>query len=141
MAISRAGTPEPPHFARRIESVMFSDVSQLISRLPMQCQRLTERVGTKLRAHWGELRHGAAVIGTVLWVIPRPQYWPPTARKAFVLQVLSMGIEPLWFVGGLGVFVGVSVVLQLTFWIGEAGQSQLVGPLLVTVVARELGPL
>ena len=38
-------------------------------------------------------------------------------------------------------FVGISVVVQLSFWIGEAGQSQLLGPLLVAVVARELGPV
>ena len=38
-------------------------------------------------------------------------------------------------------FVGISVVVQLTFWTGEAGQSQMLGPLLVTVVARELGPV
>ena len=40
-----------------------------------------------------------------------------------------------------GSSVGVSVVVQLTFWAGEAGQSQLLGPLLVAVVARELGPV
>jgi phospholipid/cholesterol/gamma-HCH transport system permease protein len=34
-----------------------------------------------------------------------------------------------------------SVVVQLAFWTGRAGQSQLLGPLLVAVVARELGPL
>jgi phospholipid/cholesterol/gamma-HCH transport system permease protein len=33
------------------------------------------------------------------------------------------------------------VVVQLSFWVGEAGQSQLLGPLLVAVVARELGPV
>ncbi len=61
--------------------------------------------------------------------------------KAFTRQVLAIGVEPLWFVGALALFVGISVVVQLTFWIGEAGQSQLLGPLLVAVVARELGPL
>jgi phospholipid/cholesterol/gamma-HCH transport system permease protein len=33
------------------------------------------------------------------------------------------------------------VVVQLSFWAGEAGQSQLLGPLLVAIVARELGPV
>lgn len=54
---------------------------------------------------------------------------------------MSIGVEPLAFVGALAVFVGLSVVVQLGFWVGETGQSQLLGPLLVTVVARELGPL
>ena len=62
-------------------------------------------------------------------------------RKAFARQVLAIGVEPLWFVGAVAVFVGISVVVQLTFWVGEAGQSQLLGPLLVAVVARELGPV
>jgi phospholipid/cholesterol/gamma-HCH transport system permease protein len=55
--------------------------------------------------------------------------------------VLSNGVEPVGFVCAVAAFVGISVVVQLTFWIGEAGQSQLVGPLLVAVVARELGPV
>jgi hypothetical protein len=44
-------------------------------------------------------------------------------RTAFARQVLSIGVEPLWFVGAVAVFVGISVVVQLTFWVGEAGQS------------------
>ena len=43
--------------------------------------------------------------------------------------------------GGVAVFVGITVVVQLVFWVGEAGQSQMLGPLLVAVVARELGPV
>jgi len=54
---------------------------------------------------------------------------------------MAIGVEPLWFVGALAMFVGISVVVQLSFWIGEVGQSQLLGPLLVAVVARELGPV
>ena len=68
-----------------------------------------------------------------------PRYWTRTARKAFARQVLTIGVEPIGFVCAVAVFVGISVVVQLTFWVGEAGQSQLLGPLLVTVVARELG--
>jgi phospholipid/cholesterol/gamma-HCH transport system permease protein len=99
------------------------------------------RLGGRVWAQWDELRHAAAVIGTVLGVSVQPRYWVRTVRKALALQVLSIGVEPLWFVGAVAVFVGISVVVQLTFWIGEAGQSQLLGPLLVTVVARELGPV
>ena len=57
------------------------------------------------------------------------------------MQVLSIGVEPLWFIGAAAVFVGISVVVQLSVWTGEVGQSQLLGPLLVAVVARELGPV
>jgi phospholipid/cholesterol/gamma-HCH transport system permease protein len=103
--------------------------------------RVAGRLGGWVWAQWDELRHAAAVIGTVLCVGVRPRYWVRAARKAFALQVLSIGVEPLWFVGAVAVFVGVSVVVQLTFWTGQVGQSQMLGPLLVAVVARELGPV
>jgi phospholipid/cholesterol/gamma-HCH transport system permease protein len=98
-------------------------------------------VGRLAQAHWLELRHAAAVIGTVLITSLRPRYWSAPVRKAFARQVLINGIEPIGFVCAVASFVGVSVVVQFTFWVGEAGLSQLVGPLLVTVVARELGPV
>jgi phospholipid/cholesterol/gamma-HCH transport system permease protein len=98
-------------------------------------------LGGHVWAQWHELRHTAAVIGTVLGVAVQPGCWGRVARKALARQVFAIGVEPLWFVGAVAVFVGISVVVQLSFWAGEAGQSQLLGPLLVAVVARELGPL
>jgi phospholipid/cholesterol/gamma-HCH transport system permease protein len=59
----------------------------------------------------------------------------------FARQVLAVGVEPVGFVCGLAVIVGISVVVQLAFWTGEAGQSELLGPLLVAVVMREPGPI
>ena len=90
---------------------------------------------------WRELHHTAAVIGMVLFTGVRMRCLSRAVWRAFALQVLAIGVEPLWFVGAVAVFVGISVVVQLTFWTGETGQSQLLGPLLVAVVARELGPV
>ncbi|AHF94800.1 hypothetical protein OPIT5_27320 [Opitutaceae bacterium TAV5] len=63
------------------------------------------------------------------------------ARNLFARQVMTVGVEPVFFVGAVAMFVGISVVVQLAFWTDQAGQSQLLGPLLVAVVARELGPI
>jgi phospholipid/cholesterol/gamma-HCH transport system permease protein len=90
---------------------------------------------------WDELRHVTAVVGTVLGVSVQPRYWARTVLRGFAQQVLAVGIEPVGFVCAVAAFVGMSVVVQLAFWTGKAGQSQLLGPLLVAVVARELGPL
>ena len=103
--------------------------------------RLAGRLGEWVWAQWDELRHTAAVIGTVLCVCVQPRYWTRAVRKAFARQLLSVGVEPLWFVGAVAMFVGISVVVQLSVWTGQVGQSQLLGPLLVAVVARELGPV
>jgi phospholipid/cholesterol/gamma-HCH transport system permease protein len=103
--------------------------------------RAIGQLGEKVWERWDELRHGAAVIGTVLGLSVQPWRWVRTVWTALARQILAIGVEPLCFVGALAVFVGMSVVVQLTFWVGEAGQSQLLGPLLVAVVARELGPV
>jgi phospholipid/cholesterol/gamma-HCH transport system permease protein len=103
--------------------------------------RAIEQLGGAAWTHWDELRQAASVIGTTLGDAVRPRTWVPSVRTAVARQILAIGVEPLGFVGGLAVLVGLSVVVQLTFWLGEAGQSQLLGPLLVTVVARELGPV
>ena len=108
------------------------------SRLPLQA---LAGVGAFTRAQWRHFRHVAAVIATTLGTGLRPGYWVRSRRTAFARQVLSVGIEPLGFIFAVAAFVGISVVVQLNFWIGETGQSQLLGPLLVAIVARELGPV
>ena len=50
-------------------------------------------------------------------------------------------MESIRFILIVAVLVGISVVVQLDVWTGKLGQSQKLGPLLVAVVARELGPL
>ena len=100
-----------------------------------------DRLGQMAWTQWDELQHAAAVIGTVLYVCVRPWSWERSVWKLLALQVMTVGVEPLGFVAGVAVFVGISVVVQLSFWAGETGQSQLLGPLLVAVVARELGPV
>jgi phospholipid/cholesterol/gamma-HCH transport system permease protein len=54
---------------------------------------------------------------------------------------MSMAVEPLVFVCCVAALVGVSVIVQLSYWVGRTGQSQLLGPLLITIVARELAPV
>ena len=120
---------------------MSTDASQVAGVFRTPSLRWIGRLGAEVRAQWDEFRHTAAVIGTVFCVCVQPRCWVRTVFTAFSRQVLAIGVEPLWFVGALAVFVGISVVVQLTFWTGEAGQSQLLGPLLVAVVARELGPV
>jgi len=103
--------------------------------------RVIGRLGEMVWTQWDELRHAAAVIGTVFYVCVRPRYWVRTVRRAFVRQIVVIGVEAVGFVGGVAVFVGITVVVQLVFWVREAGQSRLLGPLLVAVVARELSPV
>ena len=99
------------------------------------------KLGEGVWLQFDELRYAAAVIGTVLCFSVRPRYWSRTMRDLFARQILAVGVEPLGFVSGVAVLAGISLVVQLGFWTGQAGQSALLGPLLVTVVMRELGPI
>ncbi|MBN2313584.1 MAG: ABC transporter permease [Sedimentisphaerales bacterium] len=98
-------------------------------------------LGDMVWAQWDELRHAAAVIGTILYICVQPRYWVRTVRGAFVRQVVAIGVESVVLVCGMAFFVGITVVAQLEFWVAEAGQSQMLGSLLVAVVARELSPV
>ncbi len=102
--------------------------------------RALSYVGGAAWAEYDQLRHAAAVIGTVLYSCFRPQAWTRAIRRLVAQQVFLVGVEPLGFVCGVAMLVGISVVVQLTYWTGKTGQSQMLGPLLVTVVAGELGP-
>ena len=99
------------------------------------------RLGELVWAQAGEVRHAAALIGAVAWAGAQPQHWSRVVRNALARQLFVIGVEPLLFVCGLAVFVGIAVVVQLAFWTGATGQSQLLGPLLMSIVARELGPV
>ena len=103
--------------------------------------RVIGGLGEMVLAQWDELRHAAAVIGTVLYVCVQPRYWVRAVRRAFVRQIVTIGVDSIALVCGVAVFVGTTVVAQLAFWVEQAGQSQMLGPLLVAVVARELGPV
>ena len=118
--------------------VGLTEVAGGFQKTPM---RVIGGLGQMVWTQWDELRHAAAVIGTVLYVCVRPRHWVRTVRREFVRQVAAIGVDSVGLVCGVAVFVGITVVVQLAFWVEEAGQSQMLGPLLVAVVARELGPV
>jgi phospholipid/cholesterol/gamma-HCH transport system permease protein len=120
---------------------MFVGSTEVAGGFQKTLMRVIGGLGGRVWAQWDELRHAAAVIGTVLYVCVRPRYWVRTVRRAFVRQVVAIGVESVGLVCGMAVFVGITVVVQLAFWVAEAGQSQMLGLLLVAVVARELSPV
>jgi len=120
---------------------MFVGLTEVVSGTQRTLMRVIGRLGEMVWVQWDELRHVAAVIGTVLYISVRPSYWVHTVRRAFMRQVVEIGVDSVGLVCGTAVFVGMTVVVQLVFWVEQAGQSQMLGPLLVAVVARELSPV
>ena len=56
-------------------------------------------------------------------------------------QIIFTGFDAIGFVAVVALLTGISVVVQAQVWMGRLGQSELLGPLLVTVIVREVGPL
>jgi len=120
---------------------MLVGLTEIAGGFQKTLMRVIGGLGEAVWAQWDELRHAAAVIGTVLYVCVQRRYWVCTVRGAFVRQMVVIGVESVGLVCGMAVFVGITVVVQLAFWVAQAGQSQMLGPLLVAVVARELSPV
>jgi phospholipid/cholesterol/gamma-HCH transport system permease protein len=87
------------------------------------------------------LRNLAAVAISAVWLGMRPGSWPRTVRTVLARQIFFTGVQAVLFMTGLAVFVGLGVVVQAQFWMARLGQSELLGPFLVIVIVREIGPL
>jgi phospholipid/cholesterol/gamma-HCH transport system permease protein len=85
--------------------------------------------------------HLTALVYSILAVSLRPSTWRRTVRGVLTRQLVFTGVDALHFTAVVALFVGVGVVVQAQLWFGKLGQSELVGPLLVTVIVREIGPL
>ena len=79
---------------------------------------------------WGVLREAV-----------RPLSWRRTVRQEFKLamrQDTGGGLATIMVTASLA---GVGMVYEALYWLGVAGQAQLTGSILVTVLVRELTPL
>ncbi len=99
------------------------------------------RLGENALTSWGRLTYVSGVAWSVVSLSTRPRYWPRTVRNVLSRQILFTGIEATSFISLLAVAVGVSIVVQAQLWLGKFGQAELLGPILVMVVVREVGPL
>ena len=90
---------------------------------------------------WRMTRNIAAVILGSLYLAIRPRYWPRTVRSVVARQILFTGIEALPLTLLIAVLAGLSIVAQTQLWLNRLGQSGMLGPILVAVIVREIGPL
>lgn len=99
------------------------------------------RVGDRALGKLFSFIHIIAVAASVLSVAVRPRHWPATVRDVLARQILFTGVEAIRFISLIALLVGVSIVVQVHVLLTRVGQSELLGPILVAVIIRELGPL
>ncbi len=77
----------------------------------------------------------------VCWQSLRPLNWRRTLVQEFFRQCGLIGIGALSFILLSGLLIGLAMVVQFLYWLGLAGQSSLVGEIIVLVMIREIAPL
>lgn len=98
-------------------------------------------IGAQTLGGWDSLRHTASVIWGIICLAFKPRYWPGAVRDLLGRQVLFTGIEALSLTSIISILTGISVVTQTQVWLAKFGQSEMLGPILVAVIVREVGPL
>jgi len=99
------------------------------------------KIGTSAIGRTRSYSDMAAVVWSVLCASFRRDTWRRTVRNVLARQILFTGYEASRFIALIAFMVGISVVVQMQFWLTKFGQTAFLGPVLVMVVARELGPL
>ena len=108
---------------------------------PGRGQRVLARIGRAVRSHASFiLRLASLGAGVVLDGI-RPATWRRTVRGEFrraLRQAVGGGLSTTLVTAAL---IGLVMVSQALYWLGQAGQEGLIGPILVTVLVREVAPV
>jgi phospholipid/cholesterol/gamma-HCH transport system permease protein len=104
-------------------------------------RRALAAIGGATRTRVNFMLQLAALSWGVVREAVRPSAWRRTVRAEFrrvLRQIVGGGLTATLFTAAL---VGLVMVSQALYWLGDAGEEGLVGPILVTVLVREVTPL
>lgn len=83
-----------------------------------------------------------AVIWAALWLATLPSSWTRAVRNVFARQLLFTGVDGLLVALRVGAAVGIVLIVETALWIEAfGGGTEMVTPLLVKAIIRELAPL
>jgi phospholipid/cholesterol/gamma-HCH transport system permease protein len=99
------------------------------------------RIGAGTIDKWLGLRYVLAVAWTSVTFAFKRRYWTRSVRDVLARQILFTGYEATRFVSLVAALIGIAVVVQTQVLLETIGQSAFLGPVLVTVIIRELAPL
>ena len=107
----------------------------------MRCRHVLAIVGRLARGRAAFVLMLAALAWGVLLEARRPRSWRRPVRGEFrraLRQSAGGGLAAAFVTAALA---GLALVAQVIYWLGLAGQQELEGAVLVTVLVRELTPL
>jgi phospholipid/cholesterol/gamma-HCH transport system permease protein len=83
----------------------------------------------------------AAMSAAVVVLAAHGSTWRRTVKDAFTRELRDALLGSLPAAGVLALLVGLGLVYQALYWLGDAGQMDLVGQVIAAVVVRELAPM
>jgi phospholipid/cholesterol/gamma-HCH transport system permease protein len=110
-------------------------------RTPGRGGRALGRFGRAIRSHSSFVLLLASLGAGVVRDALRPGTWRRTIRGEFrraLQQAVGGALSTTLVTAGL---IGLLMVSQALYWLGQAGQEELIGPVVVTVLVREIAPL
>jgi len=110
-------------------------------RSPRRVRRVLARIGRAVRSHTRFVLLLASLGAGVVLDGIRPTTWRRTVRGEFrraLRQAVGGGLSTTLVTAAL---IGLVMVSQALYWLGQAGQEGLIGPILVTVLVREVAPV
>lgn len=108
---------------------------------PGRVRRVLAAIGGGLRRRTHFVLTMAALAYGVARDAPLPSSWRRTARTEFrraLRQAIGGGLTTTLVTAAL---MGLVMVYQTLYWLGAAGQEELIGTVLVTVLVREVTPV
>jgi phospholipid/cholesterol/gamma-HCH transport system permease protein len=103
--------------------------------------KMLRQLGVRVRSSWRGFAYVVAVAACALGEAMKPRHWRQPVRDVLARQILFTGVHAIRVVFMLALLFGVSVVVQVQVWTSALGQKALLGPVLVGLIFRELGPL
>ncbi|MDD5672833.1 MAG: ABC transporter permease [Chitinivibrionales bacterium] len=83
---------------------------------------------------------GALLYDTIVSIIATDRKSHQASWRQIVFQILFTGVEAMGLVSIIGLFCGVTIVIQAMTTMPKFGASEYFGNLMVIIVVRELGP-
>lgn len=109
--------------------------------VPVKPMRIVTRTGRWAIEQVRSVAYLAGIVAGVAFAALQPRNWPRTVRNVLARQLLFTGVEAIRFMAMIAFLVGLSIVVQTQLLLTRLGQSEMLGPILVAVIIRELGPL
>lgn len=103
--------------------------------------RFLSHIGYRTLEFTKRILYLLSVAFTLLMLAMNKRNWTPVVRSVFARQILFTGVEGIKFLSVVAFMAGISIVVQANMWLSNAGQTDLLGPILVTVIIREIAPL